>query len=213
MKVLKLTPLFLDIETTGLSPIEHEIVMIGIATLKDLDPGAIEVRYFSRDRMDEEDLIFKAIYELLSRDSNCLVGYNILNFDLPFLSARAHKHELGTSLPSRIRQLYRIDLMHVVTRYLLTSNRHIKLKDIAGFLNIPYDTEFSGSDIPKLYQERNLQAIMHHCRKDIETLHNLFFTLKDFCKHNLQRRYNLDCNIEFEGYEKKTIGTLREADA
>ncbi len=201
MKLLRLTPVFLDIETTGLSPLEHEIVMIAVGTLKDLDYLGLEVRYFSRDRMDEDDLIINAIHELLSSESNCLVGYNIINFDLPFLSARALKHELGSDLIARIRQLYRVDLMYVVTRYLLTSNRNIKLKDIAEFLDIPYDTELSGSDIPRLYQERNFQAIMHHCRKDIETLHYLFFTLKDLCKHNIQRRYNLDVAIEFDGCE------------
>jgi uncharacterized protein YprB with RNaseH-like and TPR domain len=209
MKILRLTPIFLDIETTGLSPIqtekaqECEIVAIGIGRGRYYIHEAtehydLEVEILSRDQYDEEDIILKALYNLISGDSNCIIGYNI-SFDLPFLTARYLKHGYDSSFVTRLRELYRVDLMYVVTRYLLPNSRHIKLKDIAAFLDLPYDDGISGADIPKLFEEGNFEAIKQHCQRDIETIYRLFFKLKDLCKHNIRRRYNLDLAIEFEG--------------
>ena len=202
MKVLRLTPVFLDIETTGLDPIptekkvECEIIAIGVATLRD----GLKISVFSQDEFDESEVIFRALHKILSDDSHCIVAYNI-GFDFPFLTARALKHNFGSSIVTELRQLYRVDLMNIVTRYLLPNSRHIKLKDIASFLDIPHDAEISGADVPKLFEKGKFEAIKQHCQRDIETIYNLFFKLKDLCKHNIQRRCNLHCDIEFEGFE------------
>ncbi|WP_290597072.1 MULTISPECIES: ribonuclease H-like domain-containing protein [unclassified Archaeoglobus] len=199
--ILRLNPVFLDIETTGLDPIptekktECEIVAIGVGYIED---DKLRVEVLSRDEYSEDDMIVKAIYKLTENDSNCIIGYNI-SFDIPFISARYLKHEYNSSLVTRLRQLYRVDLMYVVTRYLQPNNKHVKLKEIAEYLGLPYDSEISGRDIPKLYEESKFAEIRAHCQRDIETIFHLFLRLKDLCKHNIQRRYRIDLPIEFEG--------------
>ncbi|RLI70187.1 hypothetical protein DRO97_11100, partial [Archaeoglobales archaeon] len=167
MQYLKLTPVFLDIETTGLSPLEHEIVAIGIKIVED-NIGSVDLqssgRYESttvltREDFSEEELISAALGYLTMGDI-CIIGYNITGFDIPFLTARALFNNHATRTLSLLRQQYRIDLMHVVTRYLLTNNRHVKLKDIAQFLGIDTgENQITGKDIPNLYEKGEFEKI------------------------------------------------------
>ena len=195
MKYLKLTPIFLDIETTGLSPLESEIVAVGIKKSN----GEAEV--YSRKEHSEKDLLAKA-FLTLSDLAYCLIGYNIYGFDLPFLTARAIHHDFVGNWLQSVRNVYRIDLIHVVTHYLLTSNKHIKLAEVAQFLGINTgQDEVSGKDIPELYEKEEFDKIEQHCLRDLEITYQLFEKLKPLCVHNLKRRYRLDCAILFEGSE------------
>jgi hypothetical protein len=208
MKYLRLTPVFLDIETTGLNPLEHEIVAIGIKAIdlrqETFNPWKYQKVWvntvFTRETADEDGLIRSALH-FLTRESVCIIGYNIVGFDIPFLTARALFNGFKEYQVIALRQQYRIDLMHVVTRYLLTNNRHIKLADIAAFLGIDVDDEITGKDIPELYEQGEFEKIASHCRCDLETISALFVKLMDLCIHNLQRRYNLDCEVLLEGVE------------
>jgi len=206
MLSLKLTPVFLDIETTGLSPLEHEIVAVGLRTIQltrksQYEPWdwvrKAETQIYTRETLSEEALL-EAALNALTRSDACIIGYNIIGFDIPFITARALFNKFPIPVLRRLRGQYRIDLMHVVTRYLLTNNRHAKLKDIAAFLDLSHDNDVSGADIPKLFEEKNFEAIKQHCQKDVETIYGLFLKLRDLCIHNLQRRYNLDCEVVFE---------------
>ncbi|RLI75261.1 hypothetical protein DRP05_15085 [Archaeoglobales archaeon] len=206
MQYLKLTPVFLDIETTGLSPLNDEIVAVGIRTIdfktKQYNPWEYEKfldnKILTRKDFSEDELISAALHYLM-REGACIIGYNVIGFDIPFITARAlfNKHNVRTL--SLLRQQYRIDLMHVVTRYLLTNNRHVKLNDITQFLGIEVNNQITGKDIPDLYEKGEFEKIEEHCFNDLENTYHLFMKLKDLCIHNLQRRYNLDCTVVFEG--------------
>lgn len=208
MKFLKLSPVFLDIETTGLNPLQDEIVAVGIKAIDlhqdEYDPwkylNAWITYVLTREAEDESGLIRFALH-FLTREGACIIGYNIAGFDIPFITARALFHGFKDREVALLRQQYRIDLMHVVTRYLLTNNRHVKLADIAAFLGVSIDDKITGKDIPELYEQREFEKIENHCHKDLEAISALFKRLKNLCVHNLQRRYNLDCEILLEEVE------------
>ena len=208
MKFLKLSPVFLDIETTGLNPLQDEIVAVGVKAIdlrqETFNPWKYQKVWvnaiLTRETADEDELIRFALH-FLTREDACIVGYNIAGFDIPFLTARALFNGFKDYQVTALRQRYRIDLMHVVTRYLLTNNRHVKLADIAAFLGISVDDEITGKDIPELYERGEFEKIANHCRSDLEVITALFVKLKDLCIHNLQRRYNLDCEVLLEGVE------------
>ncbi len=137
---LTLTAIVLDIETTGLNPLEDEIVAVGIRT-----PEGTSVR--TAEDHSERALIDFVLVELSRWPNPVLVGYNITGFDLPFLTARGLRYSLPAHL---LRRCYRVDLLQVVRRYLLPNGRYCKLRDIAAFLGIEVDDEVSEADVPEL---------------------------------------------------------------
>ncbi len=179
--ILSLTAIILDIETTGLNPLEDEIVAVGMRT-----PDALKV-HTAEDNL-ERALIDRVLVELSRWPNPVLVGYNITGFDLPFLTARGLKHSLPVHV---LRDCYRIDLMHVVQRYLLTGKRYCKLSDITAFLDIRVEDDVTGADVPELVRQGRWEEVRTHCRKDVETTYHLFRRLQELALHNLQVRYNV----------------------
>lgn len=181
-----LTPIILDIETTGLNPLDSRIVAIGIAKLP------TKMILFNEDEK-------AMIQEFLSflHENVVLVGYNINNFDIPFITARTLKHGLYEEI-AIIREVYRVDLKALVSRYLLTNQKCIRLKKICQFLDIEVNDDINGSDIPGLWEQGNHQAIIDHCMSDLEITKKLFFKLEALALHNLKVRYGLQ-DVKF-GY-------------
>ena len=192
--ILTLTAIILYIETTGLNPLEDEVVAVGIRT-----PEGITV-HSARDNM-ERVLIEHVLMELSRWPNPVLVGYNITGFDLPFLTARGLRHSLPVHL---LRNCYRVDLMHVVQRYLLTNRRYCRLSDIATFLGLKVDDNVTGSDIPELVRQERWGEIENHCARDVETTYRLFRRLQDLAIHNLSVRYNVGPLqvVELQGVEE-----------
>ncbi len=179
--ILSLTAIILDIETTGLNPLEDEIVAVGMRA-----PNGLEVH--TAENNLERGLIDRVLVELSRWPNPVLVGYNITGFDLPFLMARGLKHSLPVHV---LRDCYRIDPMHVVQRYLLTNRKYCKLSEIASFLGIDDEDDVTGSDIPELVRQGRWEEVRTHCAKDVETTYRLFRRLQELALHNLQVRYNL----------------------
>ncbi|MBO8179854.1 MAG: ribonuclease H-like domain-containing protein [Archaeoglobus sp.] len=179
--ILSLTAIILDIETTGLNPLEDEIVAVGMRT-----PSALEVH--TAEDNTERALVEHILLELSRWPNPVLVGYNITGFDLPFLTARGLKHSLPVHV---LRDCYRIDLMHIVQRYLLTNRRYCKLSEIASFLDIRVEDDVTGADVPELVRQGRWDEVEDHCRKDVETTYRLFRRLQELALHNLQVRYNV----------------------
>ncbi|ADB58567.1 ribonuclease H-like domain-containing protein [Archaeoglobus profundus] len=142
-----------------------------------------------------------------------LVGYNI-GFDLGFISARSailYRHysirdstfrqlrrlRSVLGLAGLLRELPRVDLMHIISRYWLNNGR-AKMKDVCSALGINYD-DCDGSEIPKLVEEGNWVAIEEHLKADLYRLSYLYDILKPqgLIAHNLRVRYDLfDCEVD-----------------
>ncbi len=183
---MKLHPVILDIETTGLDPFTDRIVAIGVKRGRD-------VRIFTDE---EESKILRDFYDYILDEKDplrtqVLVGYNIQNFDIPFITARTLKWgylvEAGL-----LRRIYRADLMAIVTRYLNTKNRNLSLRAVAEFFDIEINDDISGADVPRLWEERNFGPIIQHCLSDLSVTGQVFKKLRYLVEHNIERRYELD---------------------
>ena len=86
-------PFLFDIETSGLDPFDHEVRVYGILDTID---GEIEIKTANKPSR-ERDLIGNLILLLLENPQ--WGGWNITEFDLSFISVRAHLH--GLNLPIR----------------------------------------------------------------------------------------------------------------
>src|SRR5262245_36732128 len=77
-----------DIETTGLDAGEDAAAVIMVATI---DPEGRERVLTAPD----ESTLIQSINELIvAADPDVIEGHNLFNFDLPFLDARARRHDL-----------------------------------------------------------------------------------------------------------------------
>jgi DNA polymerase elongation subunit (family B) len=80
--------LLFDVETSGLDPFEAHLRVFGYL---DLNTGDVQV-YTANSKSRERDLLGNILIMLLGRPS--IGGWNITEFDLSFLSVRAHLHDL-----------------------------------------------------------------------------------------------------------------------
>ena len=97
--------------------------------------------------------------------SKTWVGWN-LPFDLTWIWRKAIKHGLDRFrkvIPKDNRQMT-CDLMRI---WASDFKDFIKMSDVATFLNIPHSS-VGGSDVYDLWKAGNTEAIVKHCRDDVQ---------------------------------------------
>jgi DNA polymerase I len=82
----RLSKIYLDIETTGLSSSIDRVLMVGMMT----ESGKTKII----TNPDEKILLTKTIEYLKRHKPSCLIGHNLINFDLPFLIDRCWVHNI-----------------------------------------------------------------------------------------------------------------------
>ena len=87
--------LFVDIETTGLSPVRDQIYCIGCGCRK---KDRICTDLFFAENSEDEPSILKAFFRLLS-GFDTIVTFNGTAFDLPFIRKRAELHQISLTHP------------------------------------------------------------------------------------------------------------------
>jgi DNA polymerase, archaea type len=82
-----LSKLYIDIETTGLDAKVDLVLMVGL--LNDRGEKTILTD------PDEKILLAQTIEHLKQHQPECLIGHNLINFDLPFLADRCRIHDIS----------------------------------------------------------------------------------------------------------------------
>ena len=103
-----------------------------------------------------------------------VVGFNINNFDLPFITTRSLINKVVIS-PFTLK--YIIDLREKINAYRYGKSRG-KLKELALLLNLPVK-EIDGSDIGRLYIEGRLNDIKEYLENDLEITDEIFKRAKE----------------------------------
>ena len=136
---------FFDIETTGFSPANTTLYLIGCARRKG---NLICIDQFFADTPDEERLILSAFLELL-KPYRTLITFNGLGFDIPYLKKKCEKY--GLTHPFDEKDY--IDIYKEVSclKFLLKLPDY-KQKTIERFLGLSRNDTFSGGELIEVYQ-------------------------------------------------------------
>jgi DNA polymerase, archaea type len=83
----QLTKLYLDIETTGLDPLVDRVLMVGLMS------GTGEKVIITDP--DEKVTLTRTIDYIKANKPDCLIGHNLINFDVPFLATRGRINKIS----------------------------------------------------------------------------------------------------------------------
>lgn len=125
-------------------------------------------------RASEGELLDRFFRELWQRGRQCLVGHNLVGFDLPFLWKRAiiHNVEPPAWMPSDAKPWDRELTFDTMTCWAGPKGR-ISLDRLGRLLGLPAK-ESSGADVWALAQAGDFDAIAAHCRADVERTRAVF---------------------------------------
>lgn len=161
-------PLFLDIETTGLSSDRARVYLIGC-----LFPHTEECwgfrQWLTESPKEERPLLERVI--AFCRDFSCLIHFNGSRFDLPFLHKRSEK--LG--LTDAFLTMDGLDLYQKIKACKnLCGLPNVKQKSVEEFLNIERDDRFGGGELIPVYQQfvktgnpKLLRLLLLHNEEDV----------------------------------------------
>ncbi len=179
--VLENNRLFLDIETTGLSPVDNEIVVISYASYFN-DKKCKIVQLISQDiQNDEKTLINQFITDTLG--SKILLTFNGDEFEEKFLSEKMKKYKMDfkfdfTSLKSNIRHFGKYLKINSFSR-----------ENIENYFNISKERYYDIHKIVKSMKKNSIVSddLIEHSKEEIKTLieiHLAFDKIKK-CKKSI----------------------------
>lgn len=156
-------PLFLDIETTGLSADRSQVYLVGCCY-----PAGNTWRFaqwFAENPRDEEMLLKK--FQDFTEPFDLLIHFNGDRFDLPFLHRRAAHY----GIQDHFMELPSLDLykrLRPCKDFLRLPN--CKLKTIETFLGLGREDEYNGGQLIDVYREYVRQPDAHS--EHLLLLHN-----------------------------------------
>ena len=138
--------LFLDIETTGLSPDRAFIYMISTVSVKDGDISFTNI--MAENASEEAELLDKTIS--IIREHDTLIHYNGDKFDLPFITKRCRAYGLDPGMDAHDS----IDIYkHARALKDILGLSGCKQKDIEKFLGVDREDIYSGKELISVYSE------------------------------------------------------------
>ncbi len=166
--VLENDRLFLDIETTGLSPIDNEIVVISYASYFN-DKKCKVVQLISQDIQDDEKtLINQFITDTLG--SKILLTFNGDEFEEKFLSEKMRKYKMDfkfdfISLKSNIRHF---------GKYLKISS--FSRENIENYFDINKERYYDIQKIVKSMKKESIVSddLIEHSKEEVKTLIEIY---------------------------------------
>ena len=174
-------PIFLDIETMGLSPRQHPVYLIGAALLSG---DVLRFRQWLTEGPEEEHQMLREA-AAFCREGSGLVHFNGSAFDLPFLDRRL---ALGNPSPAPEESFSLLPSLDLYRR--LSPCRDIlhlpdsRQKTWEAFLGIVREDEYSGGDLIRVCREWQKQPepeaerlLLLHNREDVLALPRLLVLL------------------------------------
>lgn len=137
---------FLDIETTGLSPMRSFIYLIGLVFI-DLKARAMHITQLIAEDRDEEEEILKLMKERL-KGYKTVVTYNGNSFDLPFIAKRSERYGIEPIAMDSF-DMYEKLRLHKDTLKL----DGLKQKNIEKKLGITREDRYNGGECISFYKD------------------------------------------------------------
>lgn len=135
---------FFDIETTGFSPSNTSLYLIGCARRKG---DVICIDQFFADSPKEEKLLLTAFFELL-KQYQTIITFNGLGFDIPYLKAKCSQYRILEPFEN----FTYIDMFKSLSKFKkIFKLPNFKQKTVEKFLDIPREDLYSGGDLINVY--------------------------------------------------------------
>lgn len=181
---LKKNEIVLDIETTGLSPIEDKLVLLGMITYeKDI---AYLIQYFAENDSEEKKLL--TLFLEKSKNKK-IITYNGDIFDLPFLKSRLKINKLESDLFFETFDIYKI----IRAKKYYIDFDSMKLIDVEKMIDIERNDPSrykSRSKLNDLIKSRdNPKPILIHNKNDLISTENLI-DIENIIKKKLSIKFN-----------------------
>ncbi len=182
-----LTPVFLDIETTGLSGGAGNFAfLVGTGVPSGRDTLTIR-QYFLAEPAVESEYLGVILHDLKALPDRMYVTYNGGSFDLPVLRSRCIMNRI--TFPEDLHW----DVLHLVRRLYATRIENCSLGTVeASVLGRPRLDDVSGKEAPERYQAylssrdvRTVQPVIEHHRRDILHLAEVAATVNAFLSGTL----------------------------
>ncbi len=163
-----------------LNPIDSRIVAIGVK--KNTLVESILMG-------DDEASLLREFWSLLERKTGTnaqpyrIVGFNIKDFDLPFLVTRSFILNV-TIVPFLLKDV--IDIREQISAYKYGPTRG-KLKEFAALLNIPVMEDIDGSQVAERYWKGEMEKIQTYLRKDLEITQKMHARMMNLRIHEIGR--------------------------
>lgn len=133
-----------DIETTGLSPAKHPVILIGFITFED---GISMIHQLFAEHIRDEKEILEAFIKLASH-KKIFVNFNGSSFDIPYLNKRFEHFNFSY----RIHSGQSFDLYRICKASKLEVPNY-KLKTLETYLGIQREDTISGRESIQLYYD------------------------------------------------------------
>lgn len=173
---------FFDIETTGFSPKNSFIYLIGMAYRKD---NVLHIHQFLAEHSKEESQILSAFYEKIA-PFQTIFTFHGLGFDIPFLKSRENLYQLNG--PWDTFDFF--DLYKLTAKYShLFHLPNKKQKTVEQFLGINREDTYSGGELITIYHNYEktkdshaLELLLLHNYEDVLGMTKLLalFSYRDF---------------------------------
>lgn len=152
-----------------LNPIDSKIVALGI-------------RYKNKDTVlidDDEKKILESFWSEWRRikqenQNNILVGFNIINFDIPFIVTRSFINNVQI-VPFMIKSI--LDLKEKINAYRYGKSRG-KLNEYGKFLGLKI-SNINGSQVARLWNENKIEEIKEYLINDLEITEQILIRAKE----------------------------------
>ncbi len=205
--------LFFDIETTGFSPANTQLYLIGCA--KRCGDEMIIEQYFA-ETPDDEATVLSCFLTLLEKHQT-IITFNGIGFDIPYLKAKCNTWHL----PETFSDKNYIDLFKIVSslKFLLKLPNY-KQKTIETFLGIDRKDIFDGGQLIEVYHnyihhpsDELMYFLKQHNYEDVLGMLDLLPVLS--YSHLLKGKYtflSVESNVytDYDGHpQKELIFTLR----
>ncbi|MBS7008160.1 ribonuclease H-like domain-containing protein [Anaerostipes sp.] len=159
--------LYLDIETTGLSPETSALTVIGCC-----EKDGTAVQWFNESGLEQKNILSSFLSYAEAFDG--FVTYNGGTFDLPFLKKKCEEYGLSYSIEDK----HCIDLYkHLRSWKHLLPLQNLKQKTVEEYLGIKRRDRLSGRQLIKIYQEyiktrqpELKSMILQHNKDDVSSL-------------------------------------------
>lgn len=138
--------IFFDIETTGFSPTNSNIYLIGCLYKK--GTFLFIEQFFAESKDDEKELLENFISIL--NQYRTIISFNGTGFDIPFIKAKCNAYQI----PEKLNKFQNIDIFKQISniKFLLKLPNY-KQKTIENFLEIHRDDKYSGGELINVYNE------------------------------------------------------------